>query len=96
MEKRNIFIRFFAALWAGADGIRKVLHLVLILFLFLLFVGSISEAPTIMPKNAALYIQPYGSLVVQLDGDPYYRAVAELIDDGRPQTLVEDFFDALS
>ena len=96
MEKRNIFIRLFSALWAGADGIRKVLHLVLLLFLFLLFVGAFSEAPPIMPKNAALYIQPYGSLVEQLEGDPYDRAMAELLDDGRPQTRVQDIVDALA
>ena len=96
MKKRNIVIRFFAALWAGADGIRKVLHLFLMLFLFLLFIGALSEAPPIMPKSAALYIQPYGSLVEQLEGDPFDRAVAELMDDGRPQTRVQDIVDALA
>jgi len=96
VAKRNIVIRFLAALWAGADGVRKVLHLVLLLFLFLLFIGTFSEAPPIMPKSAALYIQPYGSLVDQLEGDPYDRAVAELLDDGRPQTLVQDIVDSLA
>ena len=96
MEKRNIVIRLLAALWAGADGIRKILHLVLLLFLFLLFFGTLSEAPPIMPKSAALFIQPYGSLVDQLEGNPYDRAVAELLDDGRPQTLVQDIVDSLA
>ena len=52
-KKRNIFIRILGAVWAGADGIRKVLHLFLMLFLFLLFIGAFSEAPPIMPKNAS-------------------------------------------
>ena len=96
MEKRNIVIRLLAALWAGADGIRKILLLLLLLFLFLLFFGTLSEAPPIMPKSAALFIQPYGSLVDQLEGNPYDRAVAELLDDGRPQTLVQDIVDSLA
>ena len=95
MEKRNIFFRILAALWAGADGVRKILHLVLMVFLFLLFFGAMSEPPPLLPKTAALYIQPYGSLVEQLEGSPYDRAVAELLDDGRPQTLVQDIVDAL-
>jgi protease-4 len=96
LTKRNIVVRFFSALWAGADGVRKLLHLVLLLVIFLLFVGTFSDTPPMMPSKAALTIQPYGTLVEQLQGNPYDRAVAELIDDGRPQTLVQDIVDALA
>ncbi|MDX1500288.1 MAG: signal peptide peptidase SppA [Woeseiaceae bacterium] len=95
MSKPNILFRLLSALWAGADGLRKVLHLVLLLFLFLLVIGMLSDAPPVLPERAALVIQPYGTLVEQLEGDPYDRAVAELLDDGRPQTLIQDIVDAL-
>jgi protease-4 len=95
LSQRHFLLRFFGALWSGADALRKVLHLVLLLFIFLLFVGSIADGPPAIPSKAALYIEPYGSLVEQLEGDPYDRAVAELLGDGRPQTLIQDIVDAL-
>ncbi|MBT8101093.1 MAG: signal peptide peptidase SppA [Gammaproteobacteria bacterium] len=91
----NPFLRFLGGLWKGLDGIRKVLHLVVLLFLFMLFIGTLSSPPPVMPDGAALRIEPYGALVEQLEGDPYDRAVAELVGDGRPQTLVADIVDAL-
>ena len=95
MKDRNLIVRLFSAIWAGVDGVRKVLHLILLLFVFMLFFGAISDEPMVMPTGAALYVQPYGSLVEQLEGDPYDRAIAELLDDGRPQTRVQDIVDAL-
>jgi len=96
VAKKNRLIRFFSALWSGADGLRKVLHLVLLLFVFLVFFGAMSSMPVPLPDKAALVIQPHGFLVEQLEGDPFDRAVAELLGDGRPQTLVQDIVDALN
>ena len=88
--------RFLSALWSGADGLRKVLHLVLLLFVFMVFFGAISgSVPPAIPKKAALVIQPYGFLVEQLEGNPLDRALADLAGDGKPQTLVQDIVDAL-
>lgn len=95
MNKPNIVVRFLSFLWRGLDSIRKVLHLVLLLVLFMLLLGVFSGAPPIMPQNAALIVQPTGSLVEQLDGDPYDRAVAELLGDAPLQTLVNDVVDAI-
>jgi len=95
MNSRNFFVRLISALWHGADGLRKVLHLLLLLFIFLLFFGAMSGAPPLFPKKAALFIQPAGALVEQLAGDPYDRALAELFGDAPPQTLVQDVVDAL-
>ena len=63
VNTKNLLVRLISGLWTGADGIRKVLHLVLLLFVFILFFGAMSDAPTVMPTGAALYVQPYGSLV---------------------------------
>jgi len=95
MSAKNPFMRLMSALWAGVDGLRKILHLVLLLFIFLLYFGMTSDVPVVMPTGAALYVQP-NSLVEQLDGDPYDRAIAELLGDGRPQTRVQDIVDALA
>jgi protease-4 len=96
MSSRNFLVRLISSLWHGVDGVRKVLHLLLLVMLFLVFFGAISGTAPIFPKQAALFIQPVGPLVDQLDGDPYDRAVAELLDDAQPQTLVQDIVDALA
>jgi len=96
VSKRSVFSRVLAAIWSGADGVRKVLHLALLLVVFLLFVSAMLTAPVQLPDKAALVIAPNGALVEQLEGDPFDRALAELADDGRPQTLVKDIVDAFS
>ena len=95
MSDRNIFVRFAAALWHGLNGLRKVLHLVLLLVIFLVFFGAISGTPPLLPKQAALVIKPNGALVEQLAGDPYERALAELLGEVDTQTLVQDVVDSL-
>ena len=96
MSGGNFVFRFLGAIWRGMDGLRKFLHLLLMLFVFLLFFGALSgEAPQLMPQKAALIVQPVGALVEQVAGDPYDRAVAELVGDAPPQTLVADVVAAL-
>ena len=95
MALKNIIGRVFSAIWTGANGVRKVLHLLLLLFIFLLFVDATSEPPQLIPRHAALIIQPVGFLVEQYEGEPFDRAVAEMLGDGKPQTLVQDIVDAL-
>lgn len=95
MSKGNLIRRMLASLWRGLNGLRKVLHLVLLLFIFLVFFGAMSGTPPLMPKKAALFIQPSGVLVEQLEGDPFDRALTELVGDTPPQTLVQDVVDAL-
>ena len=95
MSNSNFLVRLMSSIWRGVDGVRKVLHLLLLVMLFLVFFGALSDTTPLMPQNAALFIQPAGPLVEQLDGDPYDRAMAELLGDAPPQTLVQDVVDAL-
>jgi len=95
MSSRNFLVRLISSIWSGVDGVRKILHLLLLVTLFLVFFGAISGTSPILPQQAALFIQPAGPLVEQLDGDPYDRALAELLGDAPPQTLVQDVIDAL-
>ena len=88
--------KIFSKIWSGANAVRKVLHLLLLLFIFMVFIGALSgTAPPAIPSVAALVIEPQGSLVEQLAGDPFERAVSEALGDGQPQTLVQDVVDAL-
>ncbi len=95
MSNRNVFIRLLGSVWRALNGLRKVLHLVLLLAIFAVFVGALSGGPPLLPQKAALVIKPSGALVEQLAGDPYERAVAELLGEVQTQTLVQDIVDAL-
>lgn len=88
--------KLFVALWAGVNGVRKVLHLLVLLFIFSIFVTAISSSTGTIPASAALVIRPAGSLVDQLAGDPFDRALAELVGDADAQTLVKDIVDGLA
>ena len=95
MQNKSLLSRIFSAIWGALDGIRKVLHLLLLLMLFAVFAGFLSSAPPLVMKDAALLVQPAGVLVEQLDGDPYDRALAELVGDVPVQTRVADVVRAL-
>jgi protease-4 len=92
---RNIFVRFFSAFWKGANGLRKVLHLLLLLVIFAAIFGAIGSGPPLLPQQAALVIRPTGVLVEQLAGDPFERALAEILGEEPQETLVQDVVDAL-
>ncbi|MEX0706613.1 MAG: signal peptide peptidase SppA [Woeseia sp.] len=95
MAKRNFFVRFFSAVWTGADTLRKILHLIVLLFMFSIVVGALSKSTPNLPDNAALLIRPSGVLVEQLEGNPFDRAFAEFLDEAPQQTLVKDIVDGL-
>ena len=95
MKKRNLLLRVLSGIWGGVDGFRKVLHLLLLLFVFALVVSAMSGTTPLLPQRAALLIQPVGVIVEEMEGDPFDRAVAELLDEAPPQTVLQDIVDAL-
>ena len=40
---------FFKTLWRGADGVRKVLHLLFLLIVFVVVVGTLSSTAPSVP-----------------------------------------------
>ena len=96
MSKRSTAGRFFRGVWLAADGTRKVLHLLLLLFVFSVVLGALSASAPKLPQQAALVIRPAGDLVEQLEGDPFERALNQLLGDPNPQTLVQDVVDGLA
>lgn len=86
---------FFTFVWRALDGLRKVLHLIVLLAMFLLIGAALSPNIPIVPHKTALVIAPQGALVEQLAGDPFDRAIAELYGRQRAETLVRDLTDAI-
>jgi protease-4 len=82
-------------IWGGLDGLRKVLHLVLLLVLFGALWGAFSRSIPLVPDKAALVIAPQGPLVEQLSGDPLERAVAEVLRQEPSETLLRDVVEAI-
>ena len=95
MSAKSVILGVLSALWRGADVLRKVLHLIVLLCLFVVLLDAISSAPQSIPEKAALVIQPDGDLVEQLEGAPLERAISRSMGDERPETLVQDIVDAL-
>ena len=93
--KKNLFIRVLSGIWSGVDGFRKILHLLLLLFVFAVFIGAMSGSVPQLPERAALLIKPVGAIVEETEGDPFDRAMAELLDEAPPQTVLQDIVDAL-
>ncbi len=95
MDTRPWPIRVAKAFWRGLDQLRKVLHLLFLLGIFLvLLVAALGERVPV-PSAAALVIAPKGGLVDQLSGDPLTRAIARARGTPMQETLVRDVIDAL-
>ncbi len=92
---RNPIVRLLAGIWHGLDVLRRILHLVLLLFVFAVILAGIAGPPVRVPSAAALLIDPKGELVEQLAGDPLDQALGELQGDGVHQVLVRDLVDSL-
>ena len=86
---------FFSGLWRGLDGLRRALHLILLLLIFGVLLGVLRGSVPKIPARAALLIVPEGQLVEQLSGDPVERAVEETRGETHRETLLWDLTDAI-
>ena len=87
--------KILLGVWRGLDGLRKLLHLLLLLALFGFLVGVLYEASPTMPQRAALVVAPRGRLVEQLSGDPVERALENAQGEGVHQTLLWNLVSAI-
>ena len=87
---------FFGLIWRVLEGIRKVLHLALLLLIFGFVLAALHTSIPIVPRSAALIIAPQGDLVEQLAGDPVRRALGEASGGPAPETLLRDVTDAIA
>ncbi|MHB8815183.1 MAG: signal peptide peptidase SppA [Steroidobacteraceae bacterium] len=81
--------------WRGLDGLRKVLHLVLLIVIFGVVVWAVSSSAPSVPERAALVVKPEGRLVEQLSGDAIQRAVENAQGQERQETLLWDLVEAI-
>jgi protease IV len=86
---------FFSALWRGLDGLRKALHLILLLLIFGILIGVLRGSVPRIPAKAALLLVPEGQLVEQLSGDPVERALQETRGEAHRETLLWDLTDSI-
>ena len=91
----TVFRRLLSGLWGALDGIRRFIHLVLMLGLVLVLLSAVSQQVAPIPKVGALLLAPQGRLVEQLSGDPLERALARAQGQPIQETLVKDLVDAL-
>jgi len=82
-------------IWYTLDGLRKVLHLILLLMLFgVLLAASQTEIPFV-PDSAALVLAPSGYLVEEYSGDPIAHALSEAAGEDRGETRLRDLVDVV-
>jgi protease IV len=87
--------RIFLGLWRGLDGLRKVLHLLLLLTLFGFIVGALRTSIPHVANGSALVIAPRGEIVEQLSGSPVDQAIAKAQGNQQEETLLWDLIDVL-
>jgi protease IV len=87
---------FFGLIWRILEGIRKVLHLALLLLIFGFVLAALHTSIPVIPRSAALVIAPQGELVEQLSGDAVRRAFGEASGGPAPETLLRDVTEAIA
>jgi protease IV len=89
-------VGFFGLVWRILEGIRRVLHLILLLVIFGFILAALHTSIPIVPRSAALVIAPEGELVEQLSSDPVRRAFGQASGGPAPETLLRDVTDAIA
>ena len=95
MGLMRTFLGLLKGLLYALDGLRKVLHLVLLLFIFGALLAASQTMLPIIPRSAALVLAPQGRIVEEMHGDPLERALAEASGDMREETLLRDLVDVV-
>jgi protease-4 len=86
---------FFGLVWRMLEGVRKVLHLILLLIIFGFVLAALHTSIPSVPRTAALVIAPEGEIVEQLSSDPVRRALGQASGGPAPETLLRDVIDAI-
>jgi protease-4 len=87
--------RFFHIVWRALDGLRKALHLFLLLLIFGIVFAALAPHVPLVPSKAVLVINPQGALVEQTTAGPVDRAIAEAYGRAQSETLLRDVVDAI-
>src|ERR1700720_2703340 len=96
MSVGSALVSFFGLVWRILEGVRRVLHLILLLVIFGFILAALHTSIPTVPHTAALVIAPEGELVEQLASDPVRRAFGEASGGPAPETLLRDVTDAIA
>ncbi|MDB6043648.1 MAG: hypothetical protein JWM63_2199 [Gammaproteobacteria bacterium] len=91
----NFLRSILYGLWRVLDGLRRFLHLLVLLVVFGFIVGALRGSMPSVPAKVALLVAPEGQLVEQSTGDPFERAFQEARGQGHAETLLWDLTDAI-
>ena len=86
---------FLRGLLHALDGLRKVLHLLLLLIIFGALLAVSHTTLPIIPRSAALELAPMGRIVEEEAGDPLDRALADVTGDEEQETRLRDLIDVV-
>src|SRR6266436_2884053 len=86
---------FFGLVWRILEGVRRVLHLILLLVIFGFILAALHTSIPSVPHTAALVIAPEGEIVEQLASDPVRRAFGQASGGPAPETMLRDVSDAI-
>src|SRR6202049_3601872 len=95
MAVGSALMGFFGLVWRILEGVRRVLHLVLLLVIFGFGLAALHTSIPTVPHSAALVSAPQGELVEQLASDPVRRAFGQASGGPAPETLLRDVTDAI-
>ena len=95
MSVRSALASFFGLVWRILEGVRRVLHLILLLVIFGFILAALHTSIPTVPRSAALVLAPEGELVEQLSTDPVRRAFGQASGGPAPETLLKDVTDAI-
>jgi protease-4 len=95
MDVGSALMGFFGLVWRILEGIRKILHLILLLVIFGFILAALHTSIPVVPRTAALVIAPEGELVEQLSSTPVRRAFGQASGGPAPETLLKDVIDAI-
>jgi protease IV len=81
--------------WRVLDGLRRTVHLFLMLLVLLGLLAVLAARPDQLPDAFVLVVAPEGTLVEQYSGDPVSRALESSRGLPRSQALVSDLVEAI-
>ncbi len=89
--------KLFRAIWTGVDGFRKVIHLVLMIFVFIAMLAALGSgtAAVKIKDGAVLLLNPSGVLVHELSAGELDLELLRMSDEPPAETLVRDVVRAL-
>lgn len=95
MSGRNMLVQILKSILKWGDRFRRLLHLLIMLFVLSLVVSLLSPPRPFVPASAALVVRPEGVLVDELSGDPLQRALALAQGLSFGETLLADLVEAV-